>query len=1159
MSITLDTITHAVNSFNDIPDVTFNSIDIGEFANDVEIYTNTPAVMIPSKLNAMAGSMKTWLNSNIAAPLEAQQNTFKTEVVVRTNEAMTAVETYINNEVKSFVNDIFVPWANNSGVLLADNANTLEGNVTTTLSQLTTDYTIHVASQDAIIAQALQDFEDNLAQYTGDSGAGYSIHQTNQLIADQTMTKEIDITNYKFDENENVTYFKEGDFETHHIVYDAEEQIISYGETLSISGEARPFVNHQILGYDDTGLKTSIEQLKSYNFFINTDAGSIKSFRATGHEKNGDAAADLTILNNTSIADIDNPALTLTRGTPVVMTFEGIIPGDFVSIEDGSGNSYDNGVIGQYAMDSDTIIFKPYTSYCHDGVSAATGWGVTSDMGASEIDGDASGVFQTPTTCETHFTPNVSILDDFVRGYEYVTPGEQYDFNLSDGLIYKVFISDDSGFSDTYSYTIDHNSKLGTGAIVNAVYDDGCSDVTITNGGQGFSNGTIARIFDEDSIATPAVCAVTTGDGSVGSVDITNGGAGYNGFWRIHLPDIGGLGAHTHTIEVSQAEVNQIKSGSPITKTTLDAGHTHDVTMSWNSFVEEFNFDTYDVVADHQHGAISSSHDINPDIQLQLIGDGANAAGYIVLDESGSVVDIIITNSGIGYTTLTVQTLGGASSTDATLSGNLVNGAVVSINVNTPGAGYADSTAEIINIGITSSLFNPSEFTAHVGDTIRFTNNDAAAHTVENVEGAFISPSLPQSATWDYVITKDTDITDIYNLTGSGIAQDGIMYVRENTTFIDIVSSTGGGVRAKGTINAAGTLTNVAIIEKGFGYANTDTVRVIDVSGVGEGAYATANIDRKVINITIDNGGTGYGADTKIFVVDPSGRDVNGTKVFGSGAVVTPTIDASGTITAITVDSQGSGYTDVDFIVHDVAGLGAGLVLTPKVDSYVESVTMTARGTGYVNPICIVSDTVGSYGNGNDAGNSTQSNVAGNLFTATAVLNDGIGAVVVVDGWKDYVSGTQRVTIVDIDPNPTGFGATATASLNAGGAVSGITITNSGTSYKQPQVTVDGEVLYFGAVINTVNNDIALYGPEGNTNASPFAANGVSDTNFKNGVMIQFANDGGHSINDSWTFKLQTWKEGTPATLTYKTYQHDGALINTQGSISLLDKWQVVV
>jgi hypothetical protein len=456
-------------------------------------------------------------------------------------------------------------------------------------------------------------------------------------------------------------------------------------------------------------------------------------------------------------------------------------------------------------------------------------------------------------------------------------------------------------------------------------------------------------------------------------------------------------------------------------------------------------------------------------------------------------------------------------------------------------------------VGITSSLFNPSEFTAQVGDTIHFTNNDAASHTVENVEGAFVSPALPQSATWDYVITKDTDITDIYNLTGSGIAQDGRMYVRENTTYIDIVSSTGGGLRAKGTVNAAGTLTNVAIVEKGFGYANSDTVRVLDVSGVGEGAYATANIDRKVITVAVDAGGTNYSSKTKVLVVDPSGRDVGGSRVFGSGATVTPTI-VGGVITAITVVKQGSGYTDVSFIIHDVTGSGA--VLTPAVDSYVESITMTARGVGYTAPLIILTDSVGTYGNGNDSGSSSQGNVAGNLFSGTAVLNDGIGSIVVVDGWKDYVSGTQRVTIVDIDPNPTGYGATATASLNAGGAVSGITITDSGTSYKQPQVTVDGEVLYFGAVINNVNTDIALFGPEGNTNASPFALNGASDTNFKNGVMIQFSNDGGHSINDSWLFKLQTWKKGTPDILTYKSYQYDGSLINTQGTISLKDIWE---
>ena len=352
MSITLDTITHAVNPFNDIPNITFDSIDIGEYANEVEIYTNTPAVMIPTKLNAMASSMKTWLNSNIATPLEAQQNTFKNEVVVRTNEAMTAVETYINNEVKEFVNDIFIPWANNSGVILSDNANLLETNISTTLSQLMIDYTVHVQSQDAIIAQALQDLQDNLANYTtGATDSGYSVHQTNELVAELIMTKNISYeVGYKYNDLNLVTYFKEGTFTTHHIFYNEDETVKSFGEALEIDGEVRPFVNHQVLTYDDEGLKTGIQQVKAYQFTVNTDAASSKTFRAIGHEVDGSAATDLTILNNTSIPDVDNPNISITRGVEYAMLFDGIQDGDFISISDLAGNTFYDGVYGHSLM-----------------------------------------------------------------------------------------------------------------------------------------------------------------------------------------------------------------------------------------------------------------------------------------------------------------------------------------------------------------------------------------------------------------------------------------------------------------------------------------------------------------------------------------------------------------------------------------------------------------------------------------------------------------------------------------------------------------------------------------------------------------------------------------------------------------------------------------
>jgi hypothetical protein len=118
-------------------------------------------------------------------------------------------------------------------------------------------------------------------------------------------------------------------------------------------------------------------------------------------------------------------------------------------------------------------------------------------------------------------------------------------------------------------------------------------------------------------------------------------------------------------------------------------------------------------------------------------------------------------------------------------------------------------------------------------------------------------------------------------------------------------------------------------------------------------------------------------------------------------------------------------------------------------------------------------------------------------------------------------------------------------------------MTNSGSAYISPRVTIDGPVLYAGSGINNVDTDIALFGPKGNSVSSPYSDGVSSLTNYKNGIMVQWENENGHSLNDSWSFKLQTWIEGTPDNLVYKTYQSDGALINTSGIIALKDVWDV--
>ncbi len=1180
MSVTLSNITTAVDPFNDIPDITFDSIDVTAFTEEVEIYTNTPAVMIPSKLNAMASSMKGWLNDNVSAPLENQQNTFKNEVVVRTNTAMASVETYMNDEVQGFVNTIFVPWANDAGAILSNHANLQETNVTSTLGQLQADYTAHVISQDALIAQALADILVTLSQYTSGSESGYTVHQTNELMAAITMTREISFDNYLYDSNNDVIFAHEGPNITHHINYKPlDGQVLSFGESMQIFGEPRPFLQHLRLeiSAEDT---PSVEKIKAYDAFRNESAGAVFSFRASGHEADGTPAEELTILNNASVPDTDNPELILRRGKESALLWGGIEDGDFVSIVEIDGTTvYNKGVNNNFAQDYETILFKPSQSYCHDATSAVTGFGVVAADHASDVDG-SGGAHDTPLLCEEYVTPDVALLDDVSRSYEYNISGESYDWALSDGLIYKVYISDDVGFSDTYSYTIDSGDKTGTGAILTAVYDDGVSDVTMSSGGTRYSANATARAFDlgpvdvTGSSETKAACSHTIKNGIVNSCTLINPGVGYNGYWEIDVAD-GGNG-HVHTIHLSQTEVNTVMGGASVVSTTTQGGHTHDQTVVWNDFNSSFEFTA--TSGAHTHPVTLTTHTVNPTLTLTFAtSTGGLAAGTIYLKEDDTVDRIVMTEGGSGYIPAdTVAITGGTPGTPATASVQLVDGGIAGIAVSTGGTGYTDTTPKTVAVNIQNDVIVPSSISAVVGDTVTFTNLDISPHTITHQHGMFDSGDIPQNATYSYVITKPTEITDKYDLYDSHNAgTTATLWVRDNSVYVDMITSTGGGMRGIGTVNGSGNLINVAVDRPGQGYILGDTVKIIDVSGPGEGAYASLVTDRSVGEVSIDNGGSSYSIHTKIVAFDATGSGGE----FGSGAIMRPIISTEfvagycedpqyadqsacetalaywhpdvniGQITAINVTNGGTGYNDISFIINDPDETGSGAVLTPDLNNVVTDVIFSARGTNYDEPHIVVADPGGLIG-------STDVSV-GNGFAGTVVLNNGIGGVTIVEDWQDYVNSEQRVIFVDAHAEPTGYGAEGTASLGVNGNVEDVIITNSGTAYKTPLVMVAGPVTLAGGQINLVNTDLALYGPEANDAGSPFTDTNTIFSNFKNGVMIQFENNNGHTLNDSWSFKTQSWKLGTPASLLYTSSRYDGNLENMRGIITLKDVWEV--
>lgn len=85
-------------------------------------------------------------------------------------------------------------------------------------------------------------------------------------------------------------------------------------------------------------------------------------------------------------------------------------------------------------------------------------------------------------------------------------------------------------------------------------------------------------------------------------------------------------------------------------------------------------------------GSLSRTGVINPTILIT--GDGADAAATAVISEDGELVDVLITNAGSGYNTITLTLVipAGQSGNLPTMTGNLVGNALDSVTIDDPGS-----------------------------------------------------------------------------------------------------------------------------------------------------------------------------------------------------------------------------------------------------------------------------------------------------------------------------------------------------------------------------------------------------------------------------------------------------------------------------------------
>lgn len=154
--------------------------------------------------------------------------------------------------------------------------------------------------------------------------------------------------------------------------------------------------------------------------------------------------------------------------------------------------------------------------------------------------------------------------------------------------------------------------------------------------------------------------------------------------------------------------------------------------------------------------------------------------------------------------------------------------------------------------------------------------------------------------------------------------------------------------QASATINDAGIVTSIAVVEGSIGFTTPPAVVITD-AGSGAGATATAVINEfgTITGITVNTGGAVYTVPSVSFDTTVNSVQIGNT---GSGATAEATVEG-GVITGVTVLDAGSGYLSTPLVVVvDPVGVGSGANLLAEVfNGSVISVSVAQGGSGYAD------------------------------------------------------------------------------------------------------------------------------------------------------------------------------------------------------------------
>ena len=356
---------------------------------------------------------------------------------------------------------------------------------------------------------------------------------------------------------------------------------------------------------------------------------------------------------------------------------------------------------------------------------------------------------------------------------------------------------------------------------------------------------------------------------------------------------------------------------------------------------------------------------------------------------------ITVTNGGTGYTSAPTVNLTGGGGTGAVVRATVSGGSVTGIAILERGSGYTSAP------------------------TVSFTGGGGT--------GATATVSLGANPTTSVALTAGGQIQSI-TVTNDG----GTYYTTEPT--VTITGGNGGGATAEARLTqplGAG-VGSVVISATGNGYVAPPSVNFIGGGGTGAIAAATINGAGQITGITVVNPGAGYTSAPSVTFSGGLGVTAINVTAGGSGYTSAPTVNITGgggtgataiaivsgnQVTGVTITSPGTDYTSAPTISFSGGG-GTGATATAVVTTPANATALIRVASGR-----IYSPVPGAYTNwtstlpGNRANSSEAVFLnAGTAFTwATATINTTRGYILELPATSPTTADTDGDSINDKD------------------------------------------------------------------------------------------------------------------------------------------------